>query len=144
MRARERAATTTARMTLMRDIIRRVRLSPYRKGQGPRYSLTMWDTHKRDWRGQTYIGYELRMYGDSSFAGVLFEGEDFAGSPCHADDSDATVRALLSFLTLRPGDTDESYFAGYTPHQLAWADTYAEALAMEASARFGDDDGGVD
>jgi hypothetical protein len=44
---------------------------------------------------------------------VLFQGEDFAGSPLHTDDLDETVAALLSFLSLRPGDTDREYFDNY-------------------------------
>jgi hypothetical protein len=51
---------------------------------------------------------------------IIFEGEDFAGSPMDADDSDETVAALLTFLTLRRGDTDAEYFESYTPEQLAW------------------------
>jgi hypothetical protein len=39
----------------------------------------------------------------------------------HADDSLETVASLLTFLTLRPGDTDADYFAGYTPAQMEWA-----------------------
>jgi hypothetical protein len=63
------------------------------------------------------IGYEL--CGPSGV--VLFRGTDFGPSPCHADDSDETLRALLSFLLLRPGDTDRDYFAGYSAEQLAFA-----------------------
>ena len=68
---------------------------------------------------RTRIGYEFR---DPSGA-VLFHGDDFGPSPMHADDSDATLRALLGFLTLRPGDTDREYFAHYTPRQRAFAES---------------------
>jgi hypothetical protein len=69
---------------------------------------------------------------------LLFEGEAFAGSPLHADDSDATVAALLAFLTLRPGDTDSEYFDGYSPAQLHFAERHAEVLSAEAAFRFGE------
>lgn len=90
---------------MKKDIIKR-----YRNGS---YYLVLWDTHRQDWRGQTVIGYRLRHCGK-----VIFEGEDFCGSPMHADDSLATVASLLTFLSLRPGDTDREYFASYTPEQL--------------------------
>ncbi len=103
--------------------------------QGKRYTLHTWDSGRLDTRGCTYIRYELREgFGDTS--AVLFEGEDFAGSPMHADDADATMAALLGFLTLRPGDTDADYFAAYTPEQLAWAESDAEALALAVDDRF--------
>lgn len=136
-----------------RDILRRMRFAPYRKGMGPTFSLTTWDTHRTDRRGQTIIGYELRMHEPSTTVSgqgipivtfsrprtiVLFTGEDFAGSPMHADDSDACCASLMTFLTLRPGDTDADYFDSYTETQRAFCDSHAEALGCYLSDRFGD------
>lgn len=121
-----------------RDTLRRVILRPYRPGL-PHFSLHMWATPHVDWRGQTRIGYELRQHTPGTKPVVLFTGEDFCGSPMHADDSDATVAALLGFLTLRPGDTDADYFENYTPAQLDFCAQHAEALSCEATMRFGED-----
>jgi hypothetical protein len=115
------------------EIIRRCRFAPYRKGYGPLFTLTIWDTYRADARGQSYLGYCLRAGGR-----VLFTGSDFAGSPMHADDSDATVAAVMSFLTLRPGDTDPDYFRGYGPEQLAFCSDHAESLSAAVSDRFGE------
>ena len=92
------------------------------------FRLTLWATTRTDWRGQTRLGYRFH---DRNGA-VLFEGEDFCGSPMHADDSDETLRALLGFLTLKPGDTDRDYFDDYTEDQMDFAQTDAEALAVYA------------
>ena len=84
------------------------------------HTLRTWDTGRTNGTGmmaRTRIGYELC---DPAGA-VLFRGDDFGPSPMHADDSDETLRALLGFLTLRPGDTDREYFADYTPAQRAFA-----------------------
>ena len=43
---------------------------------------------------------------------------------------------VMSLVAMQAGDTD--YFAGYTPAQLAWAATYGEAMACEASRRYGE------
>jgi hypothetical protein len=130
-------------------LIRTAHFKPYRRmgsmGESardlePTFTLTLYDTHRRDARGQTNLGYKLarREAGKSE---MLFEGEDFSGSPMHADDSDETVMSLLSFLTLKPGDTDADYFENYTPRQLKWAESgEAEALEMEARSRFGLED----
>lgn len=85
--------------------------------------LLTWDTGRKDWRGQTIIGYSF--WPDYRHPGVrpLFTGSDFAGSSMHADDSDETLRSLLGFLTLRPGDTDSDYFAEYDEEQLAYAES---------------------
>jgi len=41
------------------------------------------------------------------------------------------MRALLGFLTLRPGDTDVEYFDAYTPEQMEFAESYeCEAMQM--------------
>ena len=120
------------------DVLRRVRLTPYRKGAGPTFTLVMYDTHQRDWRGQTKIGYRLAMREHGKTV-VLFAGEDFTGSPLRSDDDDLTVAALLGFLTLKPGDTDADYFAKYTDAQKAFCDAHAEMLAWESIQRFGED-----
>ena len=94
------------------------------------HTLRTWDTGRTRGTGmmaRTRIGYELR---DPSGV-VLFTGDDFGPSPMHADDSDATLRGLLGFLTLRPGDTDAEYFDDYNPAQLAFAASDAcELLAF--------------
>lgn len=103
-------------------------LKPYLPGKGPTFHIETWDTGRYDKRGQTIIRYELLKL-DRGLGTIIFEGEDFCGSPLHADDSPETLRSLLSFLTLRPGDTDPSYFKDYTKEQLDFANNHAEAIA---------------
>jgi hypothetical protein len=80
------------------------------------HTLRTWDTG-RSRNGRTCIAYELCEPSGT----VLFHGDDFRPSPLHADDGDATLRALLGFLFLRPGDTDREYFEGYSRDQLRFA-----------------------
>lgn len=122
---------------LTRDHVRTVRLQPYRRGCGPRFQLSIFDTGKFDSRGCSVLAYALKQH-EGGRASVLFEGSDFRPSPLHADDSDATVAALLGFLTLRPGDTDREYFEDYTPAQLEFCAQHAEALGAESFYRFGE------
>jgi hypothetical protein len=116
-----------------RDIIRRCIFRPYRRGQGPTFRLTMWDTHRADSMGKWVIGYELKEGRD-----VLFAGEDFRCSPLHSIDSDDAVQGIMGFLTLRPGDTDAEYFDAYTEEQLAYCTHHAEALGLAVLNRFGE------
>lgn len=100
---------------------------------GGKYQLWMWDTGRHDHRGQPYIRYDFIGPNRRS----IFAGEDFAGSPMNAIDSDEAVAALLNFLTLRPGDTDRDYFDKYTADQTAFAESSdAEYLQNAASYRF--------
>jgi hypothetical protein len=101
------------------DILRDWRNGPFR--------LLMWDTGRLDIQGRTVIGYALSDNGQT-----IFQGADFRGSPRDADDSNNTLAALLTFLSLRPGDIDCDYFDGYSPRQLDWAEESGEALAMLA------------
>jgi predicted RNA-binding Zn-ribbon protein involved in translation (DUF1610 family) len=117
--------------------LRTVRFSPYRRGAGPTFTLTMRDAGTTDNRGVTTIAYRLTMREPgASKSAVIFDAADYHGSPGHGDDSDQNVEGLMGFLTLRPGDTDEEYFASYTPEQLAFAASHAEALSGEVSFRF--------
>ena len=117
--------------------VRTVRLTPYRKGLGPRFTLKVVDTGRTDARGCSVLAYVLKQR-EGGQTSVLLEGTDFRPSPLHADDSNATVAALLGFLTLRPGDTDEEYFLGYTRTQLEFCAQHAEALSAESFSRFGE------
>jgi hypothetical protein len=100
---------------------------------GGKYSLWTWDTGRHDSRGQPYIRYAF-----SRNRRDLFTGDDFAGSPLEAIDSDGCVAALLGFLTLRPGNTDRDYFVNYTPEQMEFAESGdAEYLQSEVDRRFG-------
>jgi hypothetical protein len=105
---------------------RKVSLDPLRAVKFDGYTLETWTTGKYDRRGQSEIAYRLTH----PSGWVIFDARDFHGSPLHADDSDETMRALIGFLTLRPGDTDAEYFAGYTARQLEWAEAEAEYLSL--------------
>lgn len=121
------------------DTLRRCIFRPYQKGMGPSFELHMWATNRTDWRGQSYLGYTLKIRPSKGTpATVLFEGSDFAGSPLCSDDSDQTIACLMGFLTLRPSDTDADYFKDYTPEQLDFCSQHAESLACEVSSRFGE------
>lgn len=102
------------------------------------YTLRTWDTGKLS-AGRTCVGYELC----DARGNAILRGVDFRPSPLHADDSDATLRALCGILFLRPGDTDAEYFASYSPAQLQFAGSSdCELLAFlyseEGPATFAD------
>jgi predicted alpha/beta superfamily hydrolase len=73
------------------------------------------------------LAYEFRDRGE-----CIFAGDDFYPSPLYAYDGDQAVLALLGFLALQPGDTDQAHFAKYSNRQLAWA--YARATALRRAA----------
>jgi hypothetical protein len=117
--------------TAQRDTepLRDIEMQPLREGET--FRLRLWDTGRHAPTGQCLLAY--RFEGDRS--GLLFEGADFGCSPMHAIDSDATLASLLSFLTLKPGDTDADYFSAYTEDQMDFAQSYdAECIACEVSS----------
>ena len=116
------------------ELLRTVRLTPYRKGYGPTFTLRTWDTGDPN-NGHHRLRYELRQH-DNGRTTILFSGDDFGCSPLHAIDSDDTVAGILTFLTLRLGDTDSDYFDAYTTEQCEFRDTHAETLAAECFARW--------
>lgn len=82
------------------------------------FTLRIWDTFTRDWRGQTKLAYELK-----DGRKVIFSGDDISPSSMYAIDSLDTVSAMLGFLTLKPSDTDREYFSKYTSEQMAWCES---------------------
>lgn len=121
--------------------IRRVRLAPYRKGMGPSFTLTLWDPGRTMGDGymrKDRIGYQLVRH-ENGEREVLFHGDDIGLPPGTCMDSDATVRSVLNWLTLRPGDTDAEYFESYTPRQMEWAGSEAEMLSCYVMDRFGEE-----
>ena len=129
----------------MKERIRTVRFAPYMKGKGPTFILHLFDIGQSVQRyvggghfSKSMLGYELRIRENGNKSIIMFKGEDFGCSPLHAIDSDATVKSLMSFLTLRPGDTDWDYFKNYTVGQFTYCDQHAEALSLYVMNRFGE------
>lgn len=111
------------------DKMRTVRFRPYRKGAGPTFTLNLY------YQGHERIGYEFRMR-TAGASTLLFSGDDFRPSPLHSVDGDEAVEALMSFLTLRKGDTDAEYFTNYTQEQLDFSEEHAETLSADVMFRF--------
>lgn len=111
---------------MTQDTLRRVRLD----SPSGRYLLETWEAVNGGLDSGRYrIGYRLA----DPNGRVIFEGEEFRPSPCHAIDSDESLRSLLGFLTLKPGDTDREYFASYTAEQIAFATSFdCECLGLYA------------
>jgi hypothetical protein len=76
-------------MLTSENLLRVIRFRPYRKGMGPVFKLTTWDTNRRDECGKWILGYRLSMGtardqnapGNPAIWAVLFEGEDFHCTP---------------------------------------------------------------
>lgn len=83
--------------------------------------------------GHRGIELEVRHGGKVIFPrGVLY-----CGVPAGTSIEGVAARELaLSTVGMRPGDTDEEYFASYTPEQRAWALEYGDAISTERSARY--------
>ena len=121
----------------MHNKIREVRFKPYLAGLAW-FKLELFATNIPDRRNDNcLVGYRLWQYYRGNPT-LIFEGDEFSPSPLHAADSDESVACLMSFLTLRPGDTDREYFDAYTPEQLEFAVSHGEALALEVMYRFGE------
>jgi hypothetical protein len=142
------------------ELVREVTFTPYAPGQGPAFKLELYSgDFGRFPTGQERMGYRLTQIDAGPGCGlglpcgpqcerrhmplVLFEATDFGRAPGNTEDGNATVESIMSFLTLRPGDTDEDYFKDYTPEQLAFAEQHAETLQCEVQALYCDENGNV-
>lgn len=55
----------------------------------------------------------------------LLSGDDYGPAPTIEPLSRRSAWELLAFLTMQPGDTEDSFFSGYSPEARAWAASYA-------------------
>lgn len=70
---------------------------------------------------------------------VFAKGDTYCGLPSgKRTDSDDAKELALSLLAMKPGDTDEDYFASYTEDQLRFASSYGDELRMVALDRYGE------
>jgi len=108
------------------QMLRKVRLEASKDRP---FILELWDTLQREGGafGRCFLGYRL-----TGPEGVVFEGEDYSPGASTAIDSDESLRGLLGFLTLRPGDTDTGHFENYTPEQIFFTEQDAEYLSIYA------------
>jgi hypothetical protein len=92
------------------------------------YKLLTWELWppQRYQTGQEKIGY---AFWDPQ-GKLLFNGDDVGLPPSQTSDGDDSLRSVLGWLTLRPGDTDDEYFEKYTPEQMAFAEGDAEMLSI--------------
>jgi len=107
-----------------------------RLAAGPGYVLELYDANRS--QGNKH-GVSYRLFrGDEETPLFTSEGGKELYTPS-AIDSDGAARALLGFLTLKPGDTDPDYFDGYTEAQLDFARGDAEELDMVSRDLLGED-----
>lgn len=98
------------------------------------FELRTWDTGRRDSMGKNCVGYQFEKIDKLGKRTTIFSGEDFFCAPGDCIDSDSAVCSLMSFLTLKPGDTDDDYFKDYTVGQHDFATSYAcETLSCDVS-----------
>ncbi|MEQ4720916.1 hypothetical protein [Nonomuraea sp. B19D2] len=91
--------------------------------------LELWP-HSRTDDGRIRWLYRLSRHNTTIFSATDISSP--VGVVLSADTLIKSATTVLSYLTLRPGDTDADYFDAYTPAQLAWRDCYAEELSLYA------------
>ena len=75
---------------------------------------------------------------------VFPRGATYCAVPGHTPIDGIDAReTVLSLVAMKPGDTDEEYFASYTPEQLAFAVEHGEEIDTVRSERYCDENGNV-
>lgn len=87
---------------------------------GGTYELSMEEAGTVGTWPKIKMRYAFRRIGEDD---PIFQGDDFQVSPMDDPGSRAAALSLLTFLCLKPGDTDEEYFKDYTPRQWAWVES---------------------
>jgi hypothetical protein len=91
---------------------------------------TLWLHHTKLYsdRGSEFIEYGL-LDKDQN---VIFHGKDFDPSPfIKSRIGKDAAKECMSFLILKPGDTDAEYFKNYTKKQLDWVNEWSDQISGE-------------
>ena len=120
------------------DYLFTLRVKPFRVGET--ITIRAFDANRTDSTGHSRIDVEVR----EGSTVVFPRGALYCGVPCGTTVDGVEARELvLSLVAMKPGDTDEEYFADYTEEQRAFADTYGEILNLARHARYCDENGNV-
>jgi hypothetical protein len=90
------------------------------------YRLDCW------WDGRTDGPRAVVTYLLRANDAVIFSGEDYKPSPLLGPDSNASAGGLIGFLSCKPGDVEEDYFADYSERQLEFAREHGDDLSLWA------------
>jgi len=128
--AQQGAAMTDHLFTLRIDV-----------GRGPLVIIRAFDApYEYSPTGHSRIDVEVTHGGRVIFP----RGATWCGVPRGTTTDGIEARELvLSLVAMKPGDTDQDYFASYTPEQLAWTEEYGEAIDRERQSRYCDGNGNV-
>lgn len=112
------------------ELLRIVRLSPYRRGCGPSLSIRLYDTNRVDYSH----GAKCILHVDAVCLGRRYSFE-FCASPMHSVDADETVLAAIHWA-MWPGDDEipEGMTAEWQQHVIG---AHGEQFELEAENRFG-------
>ena len=71
---------------------------------------------------------------------TIFDPESFAIGmpPWDSIDGPKAKAAVLGWMSVKPGDTDDDFFEDFTPEQLDFVQQYGEALSLAREERFGE------
>lgn len=96
------------------------------------YRLQLWNLGVRSNRVNEQNRWQIAYQFAAPNGVIVFEGSDYGCPPDSSPSNHSTLRSLISFLTLRPGDTDDEYFKSYTERQWAFAQGDAEYISQWA------------
>lgn len=99
------------------------------------FTLHLYDVHNSDDAGRWGVGFVFKEGRRVVFSALTSETAAYGH---HTVDGDDAVKNVMGWITLKPGDTDDEFFAKYTPEQLAFVRAHAEILSCEVMDRFGE------
>jgi len=86
------------------------------------------------------IDVEVRLNGREIFK----RGQLYCGIPqCHSIDGIHAKENVMCLVSMKPGDTDPSYFDDYTSEQLMFARRVGEEISLRREMRYCDRNGNV-
>lgn len=84
------------------------------------------------------ITYEVVLFQNGGREVVWSPGQSWVGMPGHQTiDGRAAKEAILHAVSMKPGDTDEDFFADWTGAQRSFGETWGEEIGLISEERFG-------
>lgn len=109
-----------------------------RLSDGKTYHIPVYERNVRTHNGGVAYTFNVLERSTKNHQNIIFTNMVGSFSPCHACDGDDAKRQVLEHLAMKPGDTDDEFFEGYSKEQLDFVDDFSDEIKMTAWDRYGE------
>ena len=106
---------------------------------GKGYLIPVYERSVRASNGGVAYSFDVLERTRRNHRHIIFTNRVGSFSPCHASDGKDAKRNVLQHLAMKPGDTDDEFFEGYSQEQLDFVSQFGDEIYIQSVERYGND-----